>query len=163
MIKETIMIMAIISIGTTFIGANVYAQDIVNTMEIQRNCSLTVGSSLDFETVAEDIITEEEILDLENSGGTLGTISVMGTNWVDDNDRITNVINGELTKFATSDLLADSDYDNKVALNSTNTWIEMGTIAASSTNSTYWQVLTTLNNVDFDGSISQTITFGLDC
>jgi hypothetical protein len=140
----------------------VYAQSSDNSMIIQGNCGLVIGSAINFSNTAAAAESSEETLTLENSGATDGTVDVNGSNWIDDSTGLINVINGELTKFSPTNP-GSGTYASKTALNSTNGDITIGDIVGGATNSTYWQVQATVNESSFTGAVTQTMTFAISC
>lgn len=162
MIKTTIMIAAIMSIGLATVGS-AYAESVVtNDVTIQTTCAVSADGGIDFGTLEHlGVTASESTIVLTNTGTALATVSVSGTNWLDSGS--TNVIAGSFTKFATSDQLTGTSYDDKTSLNATNGAITMGTIAYTSQNSTYWMLNATLNTETFSGALSQDVTFEASC
>lgn len=167
MIKQTILLLAVLSIATMVMQpSDAKAQSTVtNAITINASCGLDSLTAIDFGSNDAGVETTEGILSLENTGNSVADVEMYGTDWLDNADGITPVIDGEQTKFATSDLGSGTTYASKLASNSTNINISMGTIAASTTNSTYWQVDTTLTSgqTSFVGSASQTLSFIMLC
>ena len=139
-----------------------YSQ-VSGSVTINSTCGLTFpgGSTIAYGSIDADAESSEITLTVRNSGSVVSSIEVQGEEWVSGS---TVHIDGELTKFANS-TRASTDYaTEKQRLNNTNVeLIDFGRIQPATTNSTYWQVLATLQNTPFSGALTQTITFTVTC
>lgn len=119
------------------------------------------GPTIEFGSLEKAQVSNEIILDINNTGTETADVSVSAKNWLDGNS-VSHVL-GNFTKFATSDMGAGTQYEDKTSLNNTDSAISMGTIAPASTNSTYWQLDATMQNLPFSGVLTQEITFTSQC
>lgn len=155
--KMLMVVFGILTIGMVGMSPTVFAADTASSANVGVTCGITVASALAYGNVDVGVESDEVSLDIVGTGSGTQSIEVSGSNWLDDADGTTNIIDGELTKFGTT---LGLDYDTeKTALNSTDGSIVMGNVAAGITNSTYWQVFPTLNDASFSGAVTQTLTF----
>lgn len=137
------------------------AQTTEGQVTISGTCGLgfVSGAPIVFGTLARDVISSEQTLVLNNTGSVTSTVQVNGTNWVSG---ATTHIDVAKTKFATSDQGAATLYAAKTPLSAT--LAAFGTIKPTPvTNSTYWMLETTLQNLPFSGALTQEITFSVTC
>ena len=158
--KMLMVVFGILTIGMVGMSSTVFAQETVSSANLGVICGITVDGALDYGNIDVDAESSEGTIVIFGDGSGTQEVEVSASNWLDDTDGVTNIINGELTKFATTDQGALTDYTTeKIALNSTDTTILMGTVSSGSTNSTYWQVFATLNDETFSGGVTQILTF----
>ena len=150
------------------------ADDVTAQSDIEKTCGLSLGSSTisfansgnsDPSKLNRGQESDEEDLTLENQGSTTADIDVSGTDWTGDDDGIVHITVGN-TKYAVgddsdADPTGDFTYAQKTALPSSDTF--MGVLVPDVTNHTAWQLKAVLQNLPFNGALSQTITFTADC
>lgn len=167
MIKETFLMLAVLSVGTVALGQTVYGQvSVSNTLTIDNDqCKVGVPNGLDFGIVDSDIISDETVIPLvlTNIGNVNATVEFYATNWFDISNPTTVIIDGENTRFSNTG--SGISFSSKLPSNSTDDYVEMGDISVSNSNSTYWQVATTLvtGQDNFQGAIQQDMTFVSIC
>ena len=168
MIKETFLMLAILSVGTVALNQTVYGQTTVqNTLTINNDvCSVDIPNGVDFGSADEDSFSlESDALVLTNDGNVDATVEFYATHWYDDENPSIKILNGENTRFSNTGISGTS-FSSKIPSNSTNDDnAVMGTVFVNSNNSTYWQVDTSLvsGQETFQGAIHQDMTFGLVC
>lgn len=148
-----------------FMTTNAYAQSATGSVTIEATCGVALSSgTINFGTIAKDAQSSDVQIDFTNSGSVTANVTATGSDWTSGG---TVHINGEKTKFATTDQGTNStgiDYASKKALNSTNTEVIFGNVRTGGfTNQTNWQLEATLQNLPFSGSLSQSITFTATC
>ena len=159
MIKQVILLVAVMSIGTVMMQQEyVFGEEsVTNTLTILATCGLEAIEDDSFGSVDPGNISDVLQIDLENTGNAEMSVEVYVSDWLSGTDL---VINGERTAY--SDDQTD-EYSERISLNNTSLPIDMGTIEAVTTNQTYWQVEAILVDTSFSGSIQQTTVFDTQC
>ena len=160
MIKQIVLLLAVLSIGTIMIQ-NVQGQTVQNTLTIIPDCGLGTITGASFDGVKADDFTLEKQIDIENEGTGDLSLKIFATHWLSGSDVI---IFGNNTGFSD----APSTYAAKTQLNDTNnpSGIAFVDIESGVTNSTWWQVDTTLSpsvSSTWTGDILQTFTLISTC
>lgn len=166
--KKFVLSLVVISllllpVGLQFANAVTTTTSTTGSVTISGTCGITFtsGAPIAFGTLARDSISSEQTLTLNNTGSVTSTVTVSASDWKDGSNVVH--IGGNLTKFATTNLGAGLAYASKTPLNSTNGAVAFGTIRPQYTNSTYWQVKGSLQNMPFKGTLTQSITFTGTC
>lgn len=166
MIKQSILLIAVLSIGIGVMQPqNTHAADqtIENTLRIVPTCGIGTPVGVSFSDTGSDDVTNELELQITNSGNGNLSLNIFATDWVDTTDNTIIAIYGNNTGFSDT----TSTFSSKTLLNATNepTGISFVDIASGVTNSTWWQVDTTLaqGSETYTGDIKQIITLIASC
>lgn len=163
MIKQTLLVLAVLSVGTVMMQQSAYAQSVPASMTIDNTtCGLAPFGGLAIGSVNKDSISlESTAFALTNLGNTDAIVEFYATDWLSGSD---SIINGENTRVGIN--IQNTSFGSKILSNSTaDNNSEIGKVVAGGTNSTYWQVDATLNSgfLNFQGALQQTITFAPIC
>ena len=155
-----LLAIALISVGSLMAQPIVHAEVTIGTVDIQGTCSFGTLDNVSFGQLGINEISDPEEMNIENNGNRNGILRVEATNWFADSNG-DPVIDGEQTRF---DLTNSTSYAEKTEVDTSGP-ITMGTIFFASTNSTYWQLDTTLASgfEGHEGLATQTLTFALVC
>jgi len=130
------------------------------TLTILGTCGLTFvgGNTIAYDGLEPGQTSTEKILSVQNTGTVPSNVLVSGLDWVDDT-QVTVMLTGT-TAYSNN----TGDYASKTSLSGTPTQILDTTQYLPDTPvQTFWQVLATLVNPDFVGSLTQEMTFTVDC
>lgn len=122
-----------------------------------------MGNSIDFGPLMRDQISQEKQLMVNNNGEDVGTLEVRGTDWTAN--AMSHIAVGYTTYAVGNDTHTDpsglTSYAQKSVLTSSDVF--MGVLPPGSSNNTSWQLKAVLQNLPFNGVLSQTITFTISC
>lgn len=172
MIKQVLLLPIILSIGFIMIDqpdiSGQSTEEVTGKLYINPDCGLSVADELEFPNANHNSLATKIDFSLTNSGDSEMTVLMWGSHWTLENSSDeTPIIFGNNTAVDNSDVGAKGDYDDKISVNATNTGIgiNLGKIAGSATNSTDWQVDTTLisGQEGFTGNLEQTLTLSGTC
>jgi hypothetical protein len=164
--KAIMVVFGILSVAMVGMSPITLAQETTtSTLTVDTTCGFAIGLAMDFETVSVGEISTEAELQIEGTGTAIGSsalLSVYAGDWLDVNGAKVSQINGERTKYATSDQGQGIDYASKTAMNNTAILIpydDFSHIPIGSTNSTWWEVEVILLDDTFSGAVTQDLTF----
>jgi len=133
---------------------------VLGSVNILGTCGITFvgGNTIAYNDLEPGATSPEEILTVQNTGTIASNVLVSGTNWVDEMP-VTVMLVGE-TAFSDT----TGNYASKTSLSGTPTLILDDTQYIPDTPvNTYWQLLANLIDPDFVGSLTQEMTFTVDC
>jgi hypothetical protein len=151
----------------------VHAIDIQSSVQLGTSaptCGLSIvsGSPLNYGSLtAANSISTEKILRVQNTGTAPGSITALGTNWINPAVPAPNIVMDVKTTHMGT--VANQPYASKKFLGPTPFDIftdpaGIRTLAGGASMDTYWQVQFVLNaGVTFSGAASQTVTLASTC
>lgn len=177
--KQAILIALVMSVMVLPLGfRQATAVDVDATASITDTCGLDfpTGDPISFSNLARNTdptgtTTNQQLLEIENTGSVTSIITIAGTHWIGDDSSLQHLAVGK-TKYALgTTATADPNsvnYETKVALSTTAADTYLGSdnivVVPLVNNNTYWQLATTdMTNLPYSGGITQTITFAFSC
>lgn len=153
----TILIVLVLITMNTLKDSN--AVQTTGTVKILGTCGLSFvsGVPINYGSLVSGATSANQILVLDNTGTTSGTLSVSGSDWKDASGTIH--ILAHYTKYSSK--TTTTTYANKIPLTAIPTTV--GMISPSVNNSTTWQLQSTLINTPFSGTLTQTMDLTLTC
>jgi len=144
-------------------GAYLFLEDagtITASVNILGTCGITFvgGNTIAYNDLEPGATSTEEVLAVQNTGTVASNVLVSGTDWVDATP-VTVMLVGETAYSDTT-----GNYASKTSLSGTPVQILDDTqYIPDATVNTYWQLLANLIDPDFVGSLTQEMTFTVDC
>lgn len=135
---------------------NSIATTVDNPMDL--TCSISVLTGLDIENLHINEESVEASITITNDGIYDAQISISGGNWKALSDGFTALL-VSVTKYSTT---SGSDYGDMSALSLTETDTGL-TVNAASSDSLYFKVQSTLIDSEFEGDVTQDMTFTKTC
>jgi len=128
----------------------------VNIVPTTCGLDFVSGSPINFGDLKNTEISAEQVLQLNNTGNTAGTATVVGTVW-NSTGPITQM-EAATTKFSSS---TNVIFSSKTAVSPEA--VIFSSLAPNVPSDTFWQVVANLINPNFVGNIVQQIVFTITC
>lgn len=149
-----ILIISIVSVPN--MAPNTSAQVIAGTVTILGVCgAIPLPTAVSYGSVPPNAISTEQTVTLQNIAGNVpASVSVRGTDWLSASLDIMDV---EQTAYSTT----SGSYDSKSKLSATDA--SLGTVPATGSLNTFWQLNAILNDPTFSGPAGQEVTLTVTC
>jgi len=140
---------------TTAVGS----EPLTGSVNVLQNCGLDVSGTLNYGSLIPGLeSTPDRTVTLQNTGSVSSDVLVSGSDWLDA------LVVLQMLVGVTHYTLNGPDLDNYATKTPLTTLLSsLIDVPSGSSVPTYWQIQLLLQNTDFAGLLSQSVTFTFDC